>query len=177
MYKAIKGYEGIYEVNESGQVRSVDRMTKCKGGGVRKREGKELKLQKNHYGYGTVLLSKNGVAKTFQVHRIVAETFLPNPENLPEVHHKNHIRNDNRAENLQWATRAKQKYEHWKSAMSKGRKKTKLRVVGHGINKVFASSMELQRELGINQSYAFQIAKGKYKQTKGYRIFYADKEI
>ena len=172
MYKAIKGYEGIYEVNESGQVRSVDRMTKCKGGGVRKREGKELKLQKNHYGYGTVLLSKNGVAKTFQVHRIVAETFLPNPENLPEVHHKNHIRNDNRAENLQWVSKAEQYDDHWKA-----RRGTSFRVVGNGVDKIYNSSMELQRELGINQSYAFQIAKGKYKQTKGYRIFYADKEI
>ena len=183
MFKAIKGYEGFYEINELGQIRSVDRVIELRNGGTRKRKGKELKLQKNQYGCATILLSKNGVAKTFQVHRLVANAFVPNPDNLSEVHHINHDKKDNRAcnlkwatgaKNLKWTTRAEQKVERWKSAMSKARKKTKLRVVGHGIDKVFISSMEVQRKLGINQSYALQVAKGKHKQAKGYKIYFAE---
>lgn len=83
MYKAIKGYEGFYEINELGQVRSVDRIVKVKDGSVRKHQGKELKLQIDKGGYLVITLSKNGVYKTCKVHRLVAESFLPNPDDLP----------------------------------------------------------------------------------------------
>ena len=172
MYKPIKGFEGFYEINELGQIRSVDRIVECKDGRIRKYKGKELKLQKNQYGYGTVLLRKNGVAKTFQVHRLVARTFLPNPENLPEVHHKNHNKEDNRVENLKWVTSAEQRDEHWTKAQSKTRG-TRLRVVGHGIDKIYNSSHEVERELGISQPYVSDTANGKYKQAKGYKIDFA----
>ena len=57
--------------------------------------------------------------------------------------------------------------------MSKA-KGTKLRVVGHGIDKIFISSYEVQRELGIDQSSALKVTKGVYKQAKGYKIYFAD---
>ena len=59
--------------------------------------------------------------------------------------------------------------EHLKAA-----KGTSLRVVGHGIDKMFISAREVERELGINHSYALLVAKGKYKQSKGYKIYFAD---
>lgn len=169
MYKAIKGYEGVYEINELGQVRSVDRTVEYKDGSARKRKGKELKPSTNKYGYAAVILSKNGISKTWIVHRLVAEAFLLNPNNLPEVHHKNHDRKDNRMENLKWVTRSEQMDEHLRAA-----KGTSLRVVGHGIDKIFISAREVERELGINHSYALLVAKGKYKQSKGYKIYFAD---
>ena len=169
MYKAIKGYEGIYEVNELGQIRSVDRKVECKDGSIRKYKGKELKTSIDNYGYTNIILSKNGIVKNLKVHRLVAETFVPNPDNLPEVHHKNHDTKDNRAHNLSWVTRSEQMDEHWRAA-----KGTRLRVVGHGIDKIFISAREVERELGINHSYALLVAKGKYKQSKGYKIYFAD---
>lgn len=168
MYKAVNGYEGIYEVNELGQVRSVDRVVEYKNGSTRKFKGRELKPAMNRDGYAVVGLSKNGIGKTMTVHKLVAETFLPNPENFPEVHHKNHNRADNRAENLQWTSRAEQFDDHYKAAHG-----TRLRLVGNGIDKVFISSHEVERELGIDYSHALKVAKGKYKQAKGYRIFFA----
>ena len=169
MYKAIKGYEGIYEVNELGKVRSIDLMVECKDGRIKKYNGKELKPSMNEYGYAMVLLSKNGIVKMRKVHRLVAETFLPNPYNLPEVHHKNHDTKDNRANNLAWVTSVEQKDEHWRAA-----KGTKVRVVGHGIDKIFISAMAVQRELGISSPSVSMVVNGIRKQAKGYKIYLAD---
>lgn len=175
MYKAIKGYEGFYEINELGQVRSVDRIVKVKDGSVRKRQGKELKLQIDKGGYLVITLSKNGVYKTCKVHRLVAESFLPNPDDLPEIHHKNNDRKDNRVQNLMWISKAEQIDEHWRVAQSK-RIWTRLRVVGHGIDKIYNSSKEVERELGVSNTYVLMVAKGKFKQAKGYKIYFVDRQ-
>lgn len=173
MYKAIKGYEGIYEINEFGQVRSVDRIVKLKDGGIRKRQGKELKLFTNELGYSIIRLQKNGIAKTYIVHRLVAEAFLPNPNNLPEIHHLNHDRKDNRIQNLMWVSRSGQRDEHWRATQSKI-KGTRLRVIGDGIDKIYNSAREVERELGIDRTSVMKVAKGIYKQTKGYKVYIAD---
>ena len=175
MYKSIKGYEGIYEINELGKISSIDRKVKSKDGKIMKFKGRDLKPQISKKGYSIVRLYKNGVAKNWKVHRLVAEAFLPNPDNLPEVHHLNHDTKDNRAENLKWVTIYEQRDDHWKAAISKANG-TKLHVVGHGIDKIFISSLEVERELGIANSYVSQTAKGKFKQAKGYKIYFADQE-
>lgn len=64
-----------------------------------------LLKQHNHKGYLRVGLVDNGIQKHYLVHRLVAQTFIPNPENLDTVNHINHIRTDNRAENLEWMSR------------------------------------------------------------------------
>lgn len=169
MYKAIKGYECIYEVNELGRVRSVDRTVKCKGGSIRKYKGRDLKPSMDQGGYAVVILSKNGIHKMAKVHRLVAEAFLPNPDNLPQVHHVNHDRTDSRVHNLKWVTSAEQIDDHWRAARG-----TRLRVVGHGIDKIFISAIAVKRELGIDNSYAMEVAKGIREQAKGYKIYFAD---
>ena len=176
MYKAIKGYEGIYEISESGKIRSLDRKVEYKDGSTRKCKGKELKPRMDKGGYAIIQLNKNGIAKSWRVHRLVAETFIANPNNLPEVHHKNHDRADNRIQNLKWVTIYEQRDNHWRKAHSKALG-TSLRVVGHGIDKVFISSMEVERKLGIDHRYASKVANGIRKQANGYRIYFADKEI
>lgn len=173
MYKAIKGYEGIYEVNEFGKVRSVDRTVEYKNGSTRKRKGKELKLKMDKGGYFVIGLNKNGIRKMWSVHRLVAEAFLPNPNNFPQVHHKNHDRKDNRIQNLMWVSKSEQRDEHWTKAQSKTRG-TRLRVVGNGIDKIYNSSREVERELGVFNSTALRVAKGIRKQAKGYQIYFAD---
>lgn len=175
MYKAINGYEGIYEVNELGKIRSIDRELKSKNGSIRKYKGKELNPAMTNQGYFIVQLNKNGIYKTNSVHRLVAEAFLPNPDNLPQIHHINHDRKDNRACNLQWVSKAEQRDEHWTKAQSKA-KGIRLRVVGHGIDKIYNSAHEVERELGVDRNCARKVARGIYKKSKGYKIYFADQE-
>ena len=99
-WRPIKDYEGLYEVSNMGRVKSLKR---CDALG-RKKEEKILSGRCNKYGYLRVNLYKNGIRKDFFIHRLVAEVFIPNPENKPDVDHINTIRTDNRDKNLRWVT-------------------------------------------------------------------------
>lgn len=96
VWRPIKDYEGLYEISNLGRVKSLNyNHTK---------KEKILKNVENGKGYLMVCLTKNGKHKLFLVHRLVAEAFIPNPENKPCVDHINTIKNDNRVENLRWVT-------------------------------------------------------------------------
>ena len=87
----VDGVEYNYLVSNTGQVKSLHR-------------NKNLKQQTNIDGYKTVTLSKDGVAKMFKVHRLVATMFIPNPDNLPVVNHKDETPDNNMVDNLEWCT-------------------------------------------------------------------------
>ena len=100
IWKAIEGTNGNYWVSDEGEVRSIDRWVKwsrCKTGKLYVK-GKKLKPSLNS-GYPMVTLTGIG---SIQIHRLVAEAFIPNSDNLPEINHKNEIKTDNRVENLEW---------------------------------------------------------------------------
>lgn len=104
-WRDVAGYEGLYEVSNFGRVRSVDRYVSrgCKGAVLFK--GKILKKRTNIDGHITVqLYDKNHNVKTAFVHRLVAEAFIPNPENLPFVNHKDERPKNNFVENLEWCS-------------------------------------------------------------------------
>ena len=96
IWKPIKDFEGYYEVSSLGRVKSLN----YRGTG----KEKVLKNIEEYKGYLIVNLTKNGKQKSFYVHRLVAEAFIPNPDNLPCIDHINTIKNDNRVENLRWVT-------------------------------------------------------------------------
>ena len=88
IWKPIKNYEELYEVSSLGRVRSLDRETIDSMGRKQYFKGKVLKPQYDRYGYLYVPLNKSG-KKKFKVHRLVAEAFIPNPDNKPCVDHIN----------------------------------------------------------------------------------------
>lgn len=95
-WRPVVGYEGLYEVSSYGRVRSLDRY--C----YRLQKGKVLSPAKDRYGYLTVTLNCNGKSKTIKIHRLVAQAFLPNPDNLPQVNHKDENKINNIVYNLEW---------------------------------------------------------------------------
>lgn len=105
VWKDIEGYEGIYQVSNLGRIRSLDRYVDCGPVGIRFTRGR-IRVAGNNTGTGylCIVLNKNGVGKPRDVHRLVAEAFIPNPNNLPCVDHINGDKHDNRVENLRWCT-------------------------------------------------------------------------
>lgn len=96
-WKAVVDYEGLYEVSDQGRVKSV---------GTRI-SSRIMRLQtRKRDGYVVVSIGPAAARKNAKVHRLVAEAFLPNPEALPDVDHRNGDKADNRVENLRWATKS-----------------------------------------------------------------------
>lgn len=105
IWRPIKGYENLYEISNHGRIKGVDRYVKGRYGNLRFQKGHIRKATYNNRGYQAIPLCKDGKYKTFLVHRLVAETFIPNPDNLPEVNHKDENKENNYVDNLEWCTR------------------------------------------------------------------------
>ena len=105
IWKDIEGYEGLYQVSNMGRVKSVERTIWNSGKGCYKTVHERiLKAEINNSGYLLVGLSKGGKVKLCSIHRLVAEAFIPNIDNLPCINHKDENKVNNHMENLEWVT-------------------------------------------------------------------------
>jgi len=104
IWKDIQGYEGLYQVSNLGRVKSLGRFVDNLVRGHYWQEERILKPNKTKHGYLMVALRKNNKPNYFKVHRLVAITFIPNPENKPQIDHINAIKTDNTVNNLRWVT-------------------------------------------------------------------------
>ena len=109
-WKDIAGWEGLYQVSSEGRVRSLDRRVTQEGRAGQKAftrlyKGKVLVGSSTPAGYQTLNLFRGGVQeRTQSIHRLVAEAFIPNPDNLPQIDHISRIKTDNRVSNLRWVS-------------------------------------------------------------------------
>ena len=103
-WRPIKEFDGIYEVSSLGRVRSIGRYARIANGNYRYAKGKIKKIGKYPNGYSMVNFTVNGTHITRLVHRLVAQAFIPNPDNLPQVNHKDEDITNNSADNLEWCT-------------------------------------------------------------------------
>ncbi len=122
-WRPIEGYEDLYEVSNYGRVRSFDRIAvRYSNGGTQVRRGRILALVLDRpEGYHRVLLCRNGNQKSHYVHRLVAQSFIPNPEKKPFVNHKDGDKTNNHVDNLEWCTQL----ENVQHAISTGLTKNK----------------------------------------------------
>lgn len=104
IWKDIKGYENLYQISNIGRVKSLNKIVTCKNGKKFKVKGKILKLTNHKRGYKTIMLHKDGKVKLWLVHRLVGLTFIPNPNNYPQINHKDENKINNCVENLEWCT-------------------------------------------------------------------------
>lgn len=103
-WKAVVGYEGLYEVSSKGRVRSLPRYIRHWRGGLAKLRGTILKAGTKAR-YEMIILCRDGQIEYRQVHSLVAQMFIPNPDNKPEVNHKDGNKRNNLVTNLEWCTR------------------------------------------------------------------------
>ena len=147
----VKGYEGIYGITSCGRIWSY-------------RNEMFLKPKITKDGYLKVKLCKNGKMKHICVHRLVAMAYIPNPENLPEVDHKDNNKTNNCVNNLQWLSH--------KDNTRKSCNKAILQFTLYGeFVREWPSATDVGREVRTN---IVQCLRGKNKSALGYKWFYKD---
>lgn len=117
--KPIKNYEGLYAINPFGDIRSMDRNVKGIDGATYPKKGKQLSPSINaQTGYLQVDLWRENKGKRFYVHRLVAETYIPNPDSKPEVNHKDGNRTNCAVTNLEWVTSSENSFHAYQIGMA-----------------------------------------------------------
>lgn len=172
--KDIKGFEGLYGITEDGQVLNY-------------KTQKFMKQRQDKDGYYRLSLTKDGKQYTRFIHRLLAETFIPNPKNLPLLNHKDENKQNNSLDNLEWCscwynlTYSRNR----ELALEKGvdfmgfEKKTNQKKPGSGISKpvrcvelniIYDSGAAAARELGLDASHISKVCRGKANTTGGYHF-------
>ncbi len=152
--KDIKGYEGLYAITSDGKVWSY-------------RKNRYLNLVLCGKGYLQAHLWKNGNRKPCLIHRLVAETFIPNPDNLPQVNHRDEDKTNNCVGNLEWCS-AKYNMNYGTRQDENGTP-----VLCVETNTIYKSMGEAERSIGVRESGISQCCRGIYKTAGGFHWEYA----
>lgn len=174
IWKDVVGYEGRYQVSNMGKIRSVHYH--------RGQSIKERAQRKDKDGYLCIGLYKNNGGIFKKSHRLVAEAFIPNPDNKPEINHKNGIKTDNRVENLEWVTSSENKKHAFRvlkrkisgsyAVHPKGKdnpnSKPVLQIKNGNVIAKFDTIINAAKESGAHRSAISKVCNGKRKQAGGF---------
>lgn len=115
-WKELLGYEGIYLISSYGRIKSISRQVDIGKGKLRWYFGRDMRLSPNTKGYlQIVLVNRKGIRKTDRVHRLVAKTFIPNPDNKSFINHKDLNKKNNYYCNLEWCTHQENLEHAWRN--------------------------------------------------------------
>lgn len=145
IWRDIPGYAGKYLASSFGRIKALPNRSRNKS--------RILKLSLKKSGYLNVSLCKDGVVKTWRVHRLIAMAFLPNPENKPQINHKDGNKQNNRVDNLEWATSSENishAYKRLGRKSSGGVARKVVRCVE--TNTKYRSTREAERRTGISHT-------------------------
>lgn len=172
VWKTIDGFDGIYQVSNLGRIKSIDRLVCSFVNKHRIKRGRILKPGTTPKGYHCVNLGKNETKK--RLHRLIAEAFLPNPEQKETVNHINGIKTDNRVENLEWATYSENINHAYLTGLNFYKKE---RHIGHfkqvtatlpdGTQKIFISGTEAADYFGLAKTTISAYCRGVTKNSNG----------
>lgn len=144
VWKDINGYEDLYQVSNYGNVKSKNKIPKYKGQSyLKSRVLKQDIVKRNHTNYRRVTLCKNGKCKGYQVHRLVAGHFIPNPENKCCVNHIDNNGENNKVTNLEWVTQK----ENMQHSIKQGRSEC-MKVNLDNTHKIIASNKRMDAKVG-----------------------------
>lgn len=185
-WRDVKGFEGSYQVSNLGRVRSLDRYVEYNNHGTFTKlfcKGIILKHQLDHDGYCRINFGTSRNRKTTGIHRLVAEAFIPNPDNLPCVNHIDGNKENNTVENLEWCTveynnhhaaaiglRPHSIYENREAVKKSLSKPVRCRETGT----VYPSCIEAERQLGLWSAAVHYAIKLNKPTKQGYTFEYAN---
>lgn len=182
----VVGWEGLYQVSNFGRVKSLSKRIVYKDGRVYIHPSRIMKNQKISTGYRSVMFYGASGKKQYYVHRLVAETFIPNPNNLGDVNHKDGCKTNNILSNLEWCSRSDNIKHAYKNGLSwvhmdeaiKERSRPVIQYAPSGkIIAEYASASKAARANGCNQGQISRYCRGenkKYRAYKGYIWRYKD---
>lgn len=158
-WKPVDGFVGFYEVSDAGRVRRV-----CDRWGTAFETPRIMKPRSDKDGYRTVILSRPGAVRQVKIHRLVAAAFLPLDIHRTLVNHKNGVRADNAAENLEWCTHAENMY-HARPSFRKPNRRRALSAVDvvllRTLRQAGCSFTALSKAFGVSISHARDVAVGR----------------
>lgn len=169
IWKDVVGYEGLYQVSNLGNIKSLN----WRNTGI----SKNLWLKPHNKGYLQVELAKNGVKRTYVVHRLVAEAFIPNPLLLPQINHKDEVKTNNSVSNLEWCNASYNAIYSLKNRSSERKKRRSEKILQYSkdgeLIRVWDNSRTVFLETGMSDWSISECCRGNRKTAYGYKWQYA----